>query len=102
MKNRGRGGKDKEITMEHRIILGNKFFKIRNKHIILKIIYIYHYLRIVSNSSSKVCPFIYIYIYNPTIFVKSVSQHIYRSVLTWWMMEKVHENIVTSFMLFPI
>ena len=44
MENRGRGGKDKKIAMEHRIILGNKFFKIRNKHIILKIIYICHIL----------------------------------------------------------
>ena len=58
MENRGRGGKDKKIAMEHRIILGNKFFKIRNKHIILKIIYICHILE-VSNSSSKVCPFIF-------------------------------------------
>lgn len=76
MKNRGRGGKDKEITMEHRIILGNKFFKIRNKHIILKIIYICHYLRVVSNSSSKVCAFFYIYITQPFLLNQSVSTYI--------------------------
>lgn len=75
MKNRGRGGKDKKIAMEHRIILGNKFFKIRNKHIILKIIYICHILE-VSNSFSKVCPFFKKYITQSFLLNQSISTYV--------------------------
>ena len=44
--------------MEHR----NMLFEIRNKHIIFKIVYIWHYPRTgVSNSISKVCPFFFFF-----------------------------------------